>query len=465
MKRLRGSARRTMQRAIAIAAAGASACDRPAPPETERTARSEGGSSSPERAGDWAWLPGEWAPAAGVPDFCEVRVATHPARDVPPLQWRACASGGAGCRRLVVDWASGRGSALAVDVVEPVRRLRSGGAVVQVTRRYPDPHAPTFDRTMHVLYDVDGAARFAYAVDLRDRGGGAGSQRCLGVVSASEEGLVVRTDLIRERVSRFSWAAWTDPQRFTVSREVAADELNGGAGLQVHGGSAVYVSTQLTGGLATFDLRSQRVTVPRDGASAAPIEGARPVGQGAVGFRLAERVFLDLVEPDGSTTRLVTPPGGRHVSGFAVDRSDADRLVWVEADGLQPATGTVLFTAPAADREAALRRQRVTAFADPGGDGGGHMIANAGHALLLTGPTQALLVRLSDGRRWTIAADPGTVFVQPMWVDDREVWIATGVLPYPGSEAIDVGSIVRWSREAPGWTSAQRAESGAATTR
>jgi hypothetical protein len=43
---------------------------------------------------------------------------------------------------------------------------------------------------------------------------------------------------------------------------------------------------------------------------------------------------LDLLRPDGSTTNLVTPPGGRHVSGFAIDRSDGDRLVWVEADDL-----------------------------------------------------------------------------------------------------------------------------------
>jgi hypothetical protein len=437
--------------AMAVCLAAGSAYDRPAPAAPDEGASSSDRDEPSVPAGDWTWLPGEWAPAAGVPNFCEVRVASHPARDLPPLQWRACASGRAGCRQLVVDWASGRGSKLAVEVAEPVRRLRGGSTVVHLTRRYPDPRASTFDRTLHVIYDLDGAARFAYAVDLRDRGGGPGSQRCLGVVSADDEGVVARTDLIREHVSLFRRAAWSDAPRLVGSREVAAAELNRGAGSQVHGGSTVYVATQLTGGLAMFDLRSQRVTIPRDGADGAapaPIEGARATGQGAVVFRLAERVVLDLLKPDGSMTNLVTPPDRRHVSGFAIDRSDGDRLVWVEADDLQPATGTVLFTAPAADRQAALRRQRVAAFADPGGDGGGHMIANAGHALLLTSPTQALLVRLSDGRSWTIFAEPGAVFVQPMWVDEHEVWIATGVQPYPGSEAVDVDGVMRWSRDA-----------------
>ena len=397
-------------------------------------------------AGHWSWLPGDWAPPAGLPEFCELRIAARPARDLPPLRWRACASGRAGCRQLVVDWASGRGSKLAVDVAEPVRRLSTGEVVVQVTRLYPDPLEPTFDRVMHVFYQLDGAARFAYALDVRDRGGGPGSQRCVGLITSSDAGLVHRADLSRERVSVFGHSSWADPLRATYSRQIPFGELGGGAGLQASAGGAVYLTTQLTGGMAVVDLASQRVTVPREGGRPASIEGYRPTARGAVVFRIGERVSLDYLSMDGSTRPLVTPPGARHVSGFALDRSDGDRLVWVEADDLQPATNTVLYTSPAAQREGELERRRVTSFVDPSGDGGGHMIANAGHALLVTAPTQALLVRLADGQRWTLTAEPGTVFIKPMWVDDQDVWIATGVAPYAGSDAVDVDGVLRRAR-------------------
>jgi hypothetical protein len=53
------------------------------------------------------------------------------------------------------------------------------------------------------------------------------------------------------------------------------------------------------------------------------------------------------------------------------------------------------------------------------------MIANRGVALVVTDATTAVLYRLTDGKGWTIKAEPGETLVEPLWCDDDEVWIAT----------------------------------------
>jgi hypothetical protein len=418
-----------------------------------RDAQPDGGEVD-AAVGAWDWLPGEWELPAGVPSFCELRSAKNPARDIPPLQWKACPSGRSGCRTLVVDWHTGPGARQSVsNNPEPVQRLRSGETIVSYTRWYPDPRMPgTFDRTMDIVYTLDGSARVGYAGDARlINGREAGSQRCIGLLSGGDDGYVELHSLSQERTNIATSASWTSPATTKVSRAFTDAELNQGAGMHSNDGTTVYVTTQITGGLALLDLASNTATIPRDGAQIAAIEGARPVKDGAVVFRLgATQIMLDHLRKDGSTTRLVTPPGTRQISGFAVDRSQNESLVWVEADEIQPATNTVLFTSPAATNAAAVVRRRVTAFDDPGGDGGGRMIANAGFALLLTGKTTALLVRLADGSGWTIHAEPDTVFVKAMWVDEQDVWIATGIRPYFPSEITYEDGIVRLARTSLG---------------
>ena len=305
---------------------------------------------------------------------------------------------------------------------------------------------------MDIVYSLDGAARVGYAGDYR-RGADtdAGGQRCLGLLSGGDDGYVEMHSLSRERLNLATYGSWANPGNPAVSRTFTDAELNQGAGVQRNDGTTVYVTTQITGGLALLDLPSNTVTIPRDGAQIAAIEAARPVKDGAVVFRLgATQIMLDYLRRDGTTTRLVTPPGTRQVSGFAIDRSQNESLVWVEADEVQPATNAVLFTSPAATSAAAVVRRRVTAFDAAGGDGGGRMIANAGFALVLTGKTTALLVRLADGAGWTIHAEPDTVFVKAMWVDEQDVWIATGIRPYFPSEITYEDGTIRLARTSLG---------------
>lgn len=194
------------------------------------------------------------------------------------------------------------------------------------------------------------------------------------------------------------------------------------------------------------------LTFPKDpGGGISQLEDAKPVQDGFVAFRLNTQVQLDFVRPDGSSTRLARAPGARHICGFAIDRSDSESLVWVESDTIQPASNTVLFTAPRATSEASLVRRRVTAFDDTDGLCGGRMIVNGGYALIRVSNTEARLIRLLDGAGWTITAEPGTVFVKEMWVDNTDVWLATGIQPFlPGSESVYEDGIVRITRASLG---------------
>lgn len=306
------------------------------------------------------------------------------------------------------------------------------------------------DRTMTVVYELDGVARFGLADDRRFLPKGE-FNRCGNLASVGDEGVTLRTDLFKESISSFGAATWSDPYSLKRSREVAFKDLNKGPGVQVSNRGTVYINTQMTGGLALFDFASDEPIIPRDGAALAAIESPRTTRDGAVVFRLANRVALDFLKPNGTTARLAEAEGARHISGFAIDRKANDSVVWVESDTIQPATNTVLWTAPATQTMASLARRRVTAFSDPGGDGGGHMVADGGYALTQTDRKKVLLVRLSDGWGWTIDAEPDRTFLQPLWVDDNDVWILTGVTPYPGRpDIVDQDGIMRVSRASLG---------------
>lgn len=375
---------------------------------------------------DWSWLPGEWGEVPGIPNFCQARMAKNPARDIPPLAWKACTGAIPGCRQLVVDWHPGPGRRQVANwTPDSFKRLADGRVVMTLARLYPTPDGGS-DHTMILVYDLDGSARFGLAEDSRFVPKGE-YNRCGSAFSAGDEGISIRTDLFKESISSFGAATWADPYSLKRSREVAFKELNKGAGIQVSNRGTVYMTTQITGGLALFDFATDEPVIPRDGAALAAIESPRTTRDGAVVFRLANRVALDFLKPDGTTTRLAEAQGARHISGFAIDRKANDSLVWVESDTIQPATNTVLWTAPSAETMASLARRRVTAFSDPGGDGGGHMVADGGYALTQVSNKKALLIRLSDGWGWPIDAETDRIFLQPLWVDDNDVWMLTGI--------------------------------------
>ncbi len=330
---------------------------------------------------------------------------------------------------------------------EPVKRLRNGEVVLQYIRRYPDPTATsTYDRSMTVVYTLDGAARAAFAEDGRLHGREPGSSRCHYEVSVGNDYIIQQTQLSRELTNIYSYSPVSAPQVWKPIREISNAEFKGYPGLQASDGLHACV---FPAGVGLLDLAKERVIGVPNGLE---LQGPRPIQDGAVALRFgATQILLDFLNYDGTTTRLVTPEGARFAAGFALDRSQGDSLVWVEADGISPATNAVLFASPPARSAAQVVRRRVTAYDNPGGLDATRMIANNGYALILTNTKSAILVRLSDGAGWSIDAEPNTVFTKAMWVDDQDVWIATGIQPYlPRSEQVFEDGIVRFSRASLG---------------
>lgn len=92
------------------------------------------------------------------------------------------------------------------------------------------------------------------------------------------------------------------------------------------------------------------------------------------------------------------------------------------ASGKQP----TIFSAPYTESLSGLVPRRVTEYTDEVGANGARMVANVGLVLNVASNSGAMLTRLSDGWSWTIQPEPGTEFMEAIWVDDQEVWLATG---------------------------------------
>ena len=171
-------------------------------------------------------------------------------------------------------------------------------------------------------------------------------------------------------------------------------------------------------------------------------EDPRAVADGALAIMAEDSAGVSLLRPDGSFTLLIpTSSPTRVTTLIGVDHEQGDAIVWVETDRGNYAAD-VIWTSPYTADPSAIQRRAVAVVNDPTGTG---MIANAGVVLRVTGPQTAVLTRLSDGMGWSIAAEPSDAFVTPLWVDDNEVWISTGVANAPNYQADEKG-IMRLDR-------------------
>jgi hypothetical protein len=174
-----------------------------------------------------------------------------------------------------------------------------------------------------------------------------------------------------------------------------------------------------------FDIATQKVIIPSN-PQRLPGESPRAVADGALVVDYTNPYSLDLLRKDGSYLQLVAPSAPQVVTSFALDRSNGDAIVWVESDNQATYTNSTMWTAPYTTSAASLARRKVALIAnDTLHLGGSAMVVNRGVALNLIGPSVALLTRLADGMSWTIAAEPGRPFVQPVWVDDSDVMLTT----------------------------------------
>jgi hypothetical protein len=356
-----------------------------------------------------------WDAIPGTDANCHSRVARNPSA-LPALKWKACSSGRPGCKTVETDWATNPGPTFdLIDLAGPVR-VGSDGKAYLVHRRLfrgVGPERRLGPRLQNVVQDLYGDTVFASEVEVK-------LDSCLSNVSIGERGILLRVIRRELTTDDYRTSVWASPNVFTGQDVVTAD-FQGTTARAVLSGTTAFVAMTAPYTVANVDLTKGTVVLPMVGGARAPIILPVPVSTGAfVGSNTGE----DFLANNGTIEKVLFADAGHTVPGFTVDRSGSKTLVWVDtlASGKQP----TIFSAPYTESLTGLVPHRVTEYTDDVGGNGARMVANVGLVLNVASTTGAMLTRLSDGWSWSIQPEPGTEFMEAIWVDDQEVWLATG---------------------------------------
>lgn len=372
---------------------------------------------------------GSWGPLPGTPTKCGVKVSLAPSKDITPFSWKACASARPGCMTLDTDWTKQPSTTIRFD--SRAAREVNGQRYIVYTRVYPALEFPNDPAAfMTIAADLDGQAGFAY-------GDFVSSALCDGHLVVSSGGALF--SLTSEDVAfHFGQATFGQPSTLSVHTHTQADLKlaigpNGGAVQAIAGtGNTLFLNTSGPYTISLFDNAPNTITfAPNQGPR---VQAERPVSVTGGVVALDEEATHGIVyiSGTGAVAKVYAPVAPQQVFALDADATDASAFAWLQGNPSGLGFDTVaVWTSPYSTTAVAPRR--VTGI-DTVYNAGGGLVANAGMVLLLTTATTAELVRLSDGAAWSIASEPNDAWIQPVWVDATEVWIASGPAKYPGVE-------------------------------
>ena len=270
---------------------------------------------------------------------------------------------------------------------------------------------------MTVVAPIDGAAIFAIGEFLPPPP----TPWCPYVLGFSESGIAIQANpLPLYDWSTFAWSTWSDPVALSVDTQPHVGVPCNCAGVVFYDHTIACTCVPQPN-IAMFDTVSSKLMIPSVEAGV-PLEGdpGNPIAPD--GFVLSRVVGanygFDLLSSSGNTSRMIWEP--HNIMNVAFDRATSNQLVWVAFDGLGPYSGATLRTAPYAHvlSPSDVTKLSWTSTTRPPGY---EMVANAGVVLNVVSDGNALLTRLSDGWGWSIAPDPGDIFIRPLWVDANEL--------------------------------------------
>lgn len=366
--------------------------------------------------------PRGWSPLPDAPSSCGERVANEPANAIEPLRWSPCPSGRSGCQRTAATWSDAAVGGLDTFEGEPIRRVKNE---LHLTHTRSRSAGAKLEWYLVVIERLGGAPVFA----MGNAPGRTGAD-CSGYGIAGERGVVV--GLPGHSGAVHAWTApWQNLGTLTPykaeSTSFGPGESTDAPGLKAFGASGVgFFSRASTS--AAWDFKSGSIKVPMAGGKPALVGVSAPAGDGALTFASDDGILaqhLGYLAPDGTNTWLVEPPKGRSIAGFGIDRGvTPNELVWIEGtdDGFGISSSEI-WTSPLATTPAGIQRRLVAKTPRAQGRLTG-IVADRGRAVLLETRTSARLVRLSDGRGWTVDAEPGYAFPQVIGVGDDDVWIS-----------------------------------------
>jgi hypothetical protein len=347
----------------------------------------------------------------------------------------------------MVSWPGWYRRAIVFDAEEPVRLVNGQAYLVDYRDYSNDQLRLNLAAYLTVLEGLDGTRLFA-AGQLIDHA----NPGCSVDPAVGEHGLFMEM-LGDPETAYFAWAPWGSFGTFqTRSVPVATLGYDPKQGSTLNLG--VNASTAFLGFgspplVAALDLNGGPV---RETAAQAQLSIPRVVTDGAIAVGAASTggsASMALVKADGSFVTLLAPTAPHVITAVSIDRASNQQIAWVEGDPLDPCRNAILWTSPYATSASEVARRAVAALNDTQGRCGQYMVANAGAVLSLSDLDKAQITRLSDGMGWVVPADTGEVFSQPLWVDDNEVWLATG--PASDPDGIhDFTGILRVARSSLG---------------
>lgn len=403
---------------------------------------------------------GRWELISGTPAHCsEIRISQDPS--LLASRWVACASKRTGCRVLDTWWTKNEG--LTVDAerhTDPVRLI--GDKAYFLWRRTFPPaaiSAKPFVAYVDVVEPLDGAPVFAigqrFRYDAKDI-----PYQCFTDAIFGDYGVGFTMSFYNHDNPAaafddwmFGWAPWATPSKLTTrTLTVSALGLPHGAYFveKTLGAKGMWLQTREPSTVTHFDFTTEKALQAQANLLS---EMPSAVSGGATIFDARSPYAIASMKEDGSIERLVTPTAPQFVTAKALDRSMGPTLLWVESD---PGTtgfysNSTLWSAPLAANEAGIVRKKIAKLVDVKERGGAYGVANKGVFLSLIDANKALLTRLSDGMGWTIEAEPGDGFTQPVWVDDSDAFLESATLapngdPDPGRRH----TVLRFARSALG---------------
>jgi hypothetical protein len=382
---------------------------------------------------------GEWNKFPGAQPNCGLLLAADPGSSVGPMKWQPCASGRAGCQKLVADWTANPQGATSLNLrrSEPVRLIQ-GQPYLTYERFYLSGMLDYFDSEISIVQPLTGAPVFAIGARMNT------PDFCSPASAIGEYGVGFIALAPSNDSYLLGWGTWQAPT--SISTFVAPTSSTGQLQGVMIGSAQLFLDRYDGETIGLFDLATHTTKFPAPFPVHVEVEKSTP--DGAMALSSSYPYSIVAIKPDASYATVVTPISPQLVTAFALDRANGNALVWDESDDAAAGyANPVIWTSPYATTPGALVRRKVALYTDNVGRGGADMVANAGVVLNVIDLDKALITRLSDGMGWLITAEPGDAFYQPAWVDDTEAWLVIGK---KGVSTPDPSGIMRLTRASLG---------------
>ncbi len=408
----------------------ASRADRPVPPPYDAGSRRDTGIDVELDYDANAWdgsvpFSGVWDPIPGLPASFAARLARDPATSIPPLPWRACSSGRAGCQIFTQDWSFSYTFAFRPFPTTPFFEDANGVHIAYLRGIRAEP-----ERSFAVVQKLHGDAELAIYTD-------SGGNGTIAEASGHADGVYV---LIGKKLALYETfigkASPGDASAFPVDRAtllLGRNNLIQGSAA----GRGFLALEQTSLGLGIFtsayqapDASLAQVT-PNDS-----LQTERPVTVtgGYLALVATEPYYVAFMPLAGGYRPLVQPLPGNRIVWVGVDRANQDAIYWVEKGASRTLWGSSF-----ADVSAGIVRRQIAVVPESSY----RPVVNGGIAVFARDNDSLRAVRTSDGLGWNVTGEAGTPMLYGLWANDDSIWAGVSNIPFGSPGFPTLGGMLR----------------------